>query len=755
MSIGNLFFSDLTDKTVNPWLGKILTPLASRSISTKLVAGFATISLLAVLVGVTGLYVIDKINTTLNNISDVAAPTVETSDDLIALIFEATKVAEEITAEENIGDIAPLADELDSLNSRFADSYLELQGLVDDESLLDELATARQEQSEFVEHALQMVTTHRNRLTREAAGIRLLAAFDAAGSELTTALDEFAEENEVQMAKAEEEGDRLEEAGADGALVNAVLGQLFDKDYPVVEAALKMQRLIVELQDTAGEYLAEGKPESLRAVERDFLTIYDRIKPHLEVLGRLAETEEDHADTASLKTMLSKWVDLALADGQLFKTHQSMLEAKSQTKLLADRLEADADNVVAALDKVAETADAISDGADDAAESAVNQANTTILALLILALVCSVALLGLIVLTVVRPIKSLTTAMASLGEGYGPALTPPSQSGDEVELLRRTFDHLELQVRQRTAQLQQRTSELDAANRDLGQELVQRHALERQLVHTQKLDSLGTLAGGIAHDFNNMLYVILGSTKIALTDLPKGSSLAKLVSRIDKAAQRSKSIVDQILFFSRQEAANREPTELSRAVEESLTLLRAGLPSSVILQVEIDHDCGIVLADESQIQQLTVNLVTNAYQAHADRKGTITVSLDPVDIDRHFAEQHLGLKPGPHVRLSVIDQGCGIADDILLKIYDPFFTTKPVGEGTGLGLAVVHGIVTAHEGVIVISTRVGHGTTFDIYFPVYSGVEPAGFVGRETLTLARTQSTLPLTHQTADLEYKF
>lgn len=723
MTAENVIPGNYTSSLNNPVFGKYFAPMANLSISTKLVAGFATISLIAVLVGITGLYFIDKINTTLNNISDVAAPTVETSDDLIALIFEATKVSEEIIVEEDLNEIGPLSQELASLNQRFADTYLELQGLVEDESLLDELETARQEQSEFVEHASQMIITHRQRLQREAASIRLLEDFDAAGTELTKALDEFAEENEIQMAKAEEEGDILEQEGAGGAAVNKVLGQLFDKDYPVVEAALKTQRLIIELQDTAGEYLAEGRPHNLHVIEADFLRIYDKVKPHLEVLARLAETEEDLSDTVNLETMLQNWVQLALGNGQLFKTHQSMLEAKTQTKLLAERLEADADNVVAALDKVAETADAISDGADDAAEQAVDQARTTILTLLVLAFITSLSLLSLVVMTVVRPIKNLTSKMATLGEGYGPALFPLTNSGDEVGQLRRTFDHLELQIRQRTAELQQRTSELDEANRDLGQELVQRHALERQLVHTQKLDSLGTLAGGIAHDFNNMLYVILGSTQIALNDLPAGSPLASVVSRIDKAAQRSKSIVDQILFFSRQEAANRVPIEIGSAVEESLTLLRAGLPSSMILNVEIDPECGTVLADESQIQQLTVNLVTNAYQSHAARKGTITLSLSPVEINQHFADQHLGLKPGPHVRLSVVDQGCGISDEILLKIYDPFFTTKPVGEGTGLGLAVVHGIVTAHEGVIVILTRVGHGTTFEVYFPAYNEVE--------------------------------
>lgn len=710
---------NLLDRNPPSRLAKLFEPFAALSMSTKLVAGFATLSLVAVMVGVTGLYFIDKINATLNNISDVAAPTVETSDDLIALIFEATKVAEEIIADEDPADIDTLYIELNSLNVKFGESYNELQLLVIDESLLDELETARIEQTEFVDHANSMVAAHRLELQKEREGYELLALFDATGAQLVSALDEFAIENEAEMAKAEAEGDELEARDADGASVNRVLGDLFDQDYPVVEAALKLQRLIIEMQDTAGEYLAAESATELPTIETDFLALYASVKPHLNVLRDLAETDEDRSDTIELEQMLQTWVSIATTSDQLFETHKLMLQAEALADELTENFETDADNVVRALDKVAATADAISDGADEAAESAVRQASTTILGLLLAAVIFSSLLLLLMMITVIMPIRSLTDAMVSLGARYGPVTVPTQRTGDEVSRLWKTFDYLELQVRQRTADLQQRTTELDSVNKDLEEELIRRQTLEQQLVHAQKLEGLGTLAGGIAHDFNNMLYVILGCSKMMLSELSEDGLIRSLTLKIDGAAQRSKSIVDQILFFSRQDNPDRELINIGKATRDSVTLLRAGLPTSVTLDMRIDENCGMVFADKTQVHQLVVNLITNAYQSHVDGKGTITVAVEQITIDAEFAARHLELREGQYIRLQVVDEGVGIPEELRSKIFDPFFTTKPVGEGTGLGLAVVHGIVKGHDGVIVVSSGVERGTVFEVFLPVW------------------------------------
>jgi len=691
--------------------------LESLPISTKLVAGFLAISIIAMLIGVTGLYFIERINSTLNNITDVAAPTVETSDDLIANILEAAKLGGEIIAVKEPSSIGPLKAEFDFLSMKFDRSFVELQSIVADDELLDELETAKREKEQFTFHADSMLEAYLQELQKEAEGRELLTEFDAAGAVLINALDEFADENEREMAKAEEQGDQLEEDGASGAIVNRVLGQLFDQDYPVVESALKLQRLIIEMQDTAGEYLAVGDALGLGEVEREFRALLNEVQPHLNVLSALAETEEDKEDALLLEEMLGKWVDIAYGPGKLFATHQSMLQAEANADGFAVSMSVNADNTTLVLDRIAETADAISRGADEAAAEAVTQAQSAIIILLLLALIGASGLLWLIVSMVVRPIRNLTGTMVSFGDNYGQSYAADMPAGDEVTQLWFAFDRLRSQVYQRTEELQMRSVELDKANRNLEQELATRQTLERQLVHAQKLEGLGTLAGGIAHDFNNMLYVILGCTKITLDELPSDHSIVPLIRKIDQAAERSSSIVRQILFFSRQHTPDRHPVDVADVMRESVTLLRAGLPSSIVLDLDIDDECGIILADETQIQQVVVNLVTNAFQAHSERRGKINLGVKPVLVEKELADQHIALNPGPYICISVSDNGDGIPGDVLMKVFDPFFTTKPVGEGTGLGLAVVHGIVTAHDGAIIVSTEVGSGTTFDVYFP--------------------------------------
>ncbi|MEP0068986.1 ATP-binding protein [Pyruvatibacter sp.] len=687
------------------------------SVSTKLIAGFVTVSVVAALVGFTGLYFVDRINNTLNNITDNAAPTVETSDDLIAFILGANKTAEQAIASKDRAEIDLLATKLEELDTSFDISFRDLQELVTDETLLDELEFARQAQTNFLKSAGNMIAAHRLKLRLKASADERLGLFDANGSKLINALDEFAIENELEMAKAEEEGDYLASIGAGGARVNGVLGALFDQDYPVVEAALKLQRLIFEMQDTAGEYLAVTHSSNTSAVELEFESLYQEVRPHLTVLKDLAETDEDMSDAVSLDQMFTQWAKNAYGPGQLFETHRRMLQAEADANSLADETGAYADSAALSLDKIAETADAISDGADEAAAGAVSQARTAIALLLVLGAAGSAGTLWVVIQGVVRPVRRLTDRMVSFGAKYGQGSRPTAMHGDEIEQLGVAFSNLQQQVRQRTEDLQKRSVELDKANIGLEEELAGRHLLEQQLVRTQKLEGLGTLAGGIAHDFNNMLYVILGCSQMALEDTTSENPVRPLLEKINQAATQSASIVSQILFFSRQEEPDRQPVDVAEAVVEAMTLLRAGLPSSMILEIDHEEDCGILLGDEVQIQQVAVNLVTNAFQAYREPKGTIKVSVGSRIVSSAFARQHIDLRTGRYVVLSIEDQAGGISDDIQMKMFDPFFTTKPVGEGTGLGLAVVHGIVKAHGGAIVVSTQLGQGTTFDVYLP--------------------------------------
>jgi len=250
-------------------------------------------------------------------------------------------------------------------------------------------------------------------------------------------------------------------------------------------------------------------------------------------------------------------------------------------------------------------------------------------------------------------------------------------------------------------------------------DVTERRRLEAQLRQAQKMEAIGTLAGGIAHDFNNILGAILGYTELVLYDIPRDSIVWHNLQEVLTAGRRGRDLVQHILRFSRHTEQARQPIELHLIIQEALLLLRASLPSTIEIQQHLDPQAGLVLADPTQIHQVLMNLCANAEHAMRGRGGTLEVRLERVEADAAFAAVHPPLQPGPHVRLTVRDTGHGMAPEIMERIFEPFFTTKDVGEGTGMGLAVVHGIVTGHEGIITVESALGQGTTFAIYLPQF------------------------------------
>ena len=246
--------------------------------------------------------------------------------------------------------------------------------------------------------------------------------------------------------------------------------------------------------------------------------------------------------------------------------------------------------------------------------------------------------------------------------------------------------------------------------------------LQSQLQKAQRMEAIGTLAGGIAHDFNNILSAILGYTEIAISDVAQDSELDHNLRQVLNAGGRAKDLVKQILTFSRQAEQELKPVQIKIAVKEALKLIRASLPTTIDIQQNILSD-SVVLADLTQIHQVVMNLCTNANHAMQAQGGTLSLNLVNTEISSDFAAEHPGLVPGPCVQLSVIDTGQGMPPNVLNRIFDPFFTTKEKGEGTGMGLAVVHGIVKSYGGEIIVHSQPGKGTVFDIYFPVIEKVE--------------------------------
>ena len=246
----------------------------------------------------------------------------------------------------------------------------------------------------------------------------------------------------------------------------------------------------------------------------------------------------------------------------------------------------------------------------------------------------------------------------------------------------------------------------------------EREKMEKRLQHFQRMEAIGTLAGGIAHDFNNILFPIIGYAELLFHELPEDSPLYEMVQQIYKAGGRARDLTRQILAFSRQADVESRAISFQSIVKEVLTLLHASIPKSIEIIEDIQSDCPPVHGDSTGLHQITMNLCTNAFHAVEATNGRFEVALKPVDIPVFPGADFSNLSPGPHVRLTVADDGMGMDREVIGKIFDPYFTTKAEGKGTGLGLAVTYGIVRKMNGDIKVYSEPGKGTTVQVFLPV-------------------------------------
>ena len=242
--------------------------------------------------------------------------------------------------------------------------------------------------------------------------------------------------------------------------------------------------------------------------------------------------------------------------------------------------------------------------------------------------------------------------------------------------------------------------------------------LQSQLIHAQKMEAIGTLAGGIAHDFNNILGAMLGYAEMVREDSPEGSLAAKDLDQVLTAGHRAKELVKQILAFSRQTETVKILLQPAVIVKEAIKLLRASIPTTIAIEQDIETQTGLILADPTQIHQILMNLCTNAFHAMEVDGGTLSISLKTITLNQKELIHEPRLLPGNYIQLSVRDTGTGIEPEIQEKIFDPYFTTKETGKGTGMGLAITHGIIKSYGGMITCDSRLGEGTVFKISLPV-------------------------------------
>lgn len=247
----------------------------------------------------------------------------------------------------------------------------------------------------------------------------------------------------------------------------------------------------------------------------------------------------------------------------------------------------------------------------------------------------------------------------------------------------------------------------------------EKERLEAQLRQAQRLEAIGTLAGGVAHDFNNILTIMSGFAELAREDAEEGSRAHQNLGQVLQAGARAKAVVEQMLAFSRHSESQRSPVRFGALLEEVLTFIRASIPTTIRIETNIDDaSLARVRADATQIHQVLMNLLTNAAQAMGEGGGTLTIRLSEQEMDGESPLLLRGMRPGLYVRLEVSDTGPGMDRRVLERCFDPFFTTKKPGEGTGMGLAVVHGIIKGHGGQIHASSSPGKGTTFEVLLPV-------------------------------------
>ena len=333
------------------------------------------------------------------------------------------------------------------------------------------------------------------------------------------------------------------------------------------------------------------------------------------------------------------------------------------------------------------------------------------------------ALLLLIILyifskNIMTPIRSVVSAMKEVKDGnMGARFKIKTEKNDEIVQLGLSFNEMLETLQVNNQKLVSYQKELEKKIGEISEQKLESQRLTTQLHRAEKMESIGTLAGGIAHDFNNILSSIIGFTELTLDEVEKGTRIEDNLQEVYTAGKRARDLVIQILSFARQSDEDIKPIKLDTIAKEVLKFIRSSIPSTIEIKQNLQSD-SLIMGNETQVHQILMNLCTNAAHAMEKKGGILEVNLSDISIDGSVKKENFDLKNGSYIKLVVSDTGVGIASEVMGSIFEPYFTTKGPGEGTGLGLAMVHGIVESYGGKISFDSKIGKGTIFTIYFPI-------------------------------------
>ena len=559
------------------------------SIAPKAILGLSSAGVLAIAMSVTSVLSIGAIDSILNRITDQTAPTVETAQDLAIAIWSSNAIAKHALKEEDPAEVEERFRQVKTLNNVYNRAYAELQEIVTDQELLDEMDVATRRQDSFFSSASGGITRHLDVLRMQDQLADLLASFEDHEQALSVMLDEFANENEAEMALAENRGDELEASGtATVAQVNAVLGDLFDTDYPVVEASLKMKLALSDMKYVARGFLVAEDSIVLDDHTAQMASYAQGFKHHLTTLKELAESEEDKADANALEKAFEQWYLSATGTGKLFDIHRNKVAAAADTEKFRKNMVADTLSVDESVNVIADKADAINDGADEVAAGTVSKAKVAIWTFGGV-LVCG--LLALMILTVkmlTNPIRIMTRSMEQLADGDLTTEVPYTHKLDEIGQMASA-----VQVFKDNAQ---RVAALEAEQADTAK----RAAAEKKAAMERLADEFESTVGAIVSEVTSAsdnvretasdVETVAGSTQAKTSELTNGAR--EITANVQTVAASTEELSSSI-------------EEINRLVSQSSDKSDGAVSEAVTTQERIER----LVSSTNRISEV-VNLIT-------------------------------------------------------------------------------------------------------------------------------------------------